>query len=225
MTKKRATRVVLATGLIGIMGLTACTDVNAPTNNPNQRATEGAVLGALTGALFGAKSNKGSGKDKRRAALLGGVVGGVAGGLVGNQLDKQAADLQASISDSRIQIINTGNELVVRMPNDVLFGVDSSSVGPALQSDLSALAGNLQRYPGSTVAIIGHTDNTGSAAHNQGLSERRASSVANILIGAGVPAGRLQTIGRGENSPIATNLTAEGRAQNRRVDIVIVPAA
>ncbi|MEM6374057.1 MAG: OmpA family protein, partial [Pseudomonadota bacterium] len=96
---------------------------------------------------------------------------------------------------------------------------------PALQNDLGALASNLQAYPESTVQILGHTDSDGDASYNQDLSERRASAVTDILIGGGVAPGRLVAIGRGETQPVASNLTPEGKAQNRRVDIVILPNA
>jgi outer membrane protein OmpA-like peptidoglycan-associated protein len=122
-----------------------------------------------------------------------------------------------------VQIVNTGRELIVTMPQDILFDVDSTFVQPSLRSDLRALATNLQQYPNSSVAVIGHTDNTGTAAYNQDLSSRRANAVANILIDAGVSAGRVRAIGRGEDEPIASNLSAAGRQQNRRVEIVIRP--
>ncbi|MEL6753418.1 MAG: OmpA family protein, partial [Pseudomonadota bacterium] len=101
--------------------------------------------------------------------------------------------------------------------------VDSAQLRPDLRADLFTLSESLQRYPDSTVQIVGHTDNTGTASYNQGLSERRAQSVAAVLVNAGVPSFRLRTFGAGENQPIASNLTPEGRQQNRRVDIVIRP--
>ena len=109
------------------------------------------------------------------------------------------------------------------MPQDILFAVDSAAINSSLRSDLGVLAGSLQRYPGSTVQVVGHTDNTGAAAYNQDLSEHRAGSVASALINSGVDSRRIRAIGRGENNPIASNLTVEGRAQNRRVDITIRP--
>ena len=122
-------------------------------------------------------------------------------------------------------ITNTGDRLIVTLPNDILFAVDDATVRPDLQRDLRALAGNLQAYPNSTVQIVGHTDSDGDAAYNLGLSQRRAQSVANVLVAAGVSGSRLQTIGRGEDQPVADNLTAQGKAQNRRVEIVILPNA
>jgi len=201
--------------------LSACTSPDTPTNNPNQRTQEGAVIGGLIGALAGASTSGDSG-ERRRGALIGGLVGAGVGAAVGNSLDKQASELQQSM-DSRVQIINTGSELIVRMPQDILFAVDSANVNPGLQDDLRALAANLQRYPASTIQVVGHTDNTGTAAYNQNLSERRASAVSSVLIGAGVNSSRVRSFGRGESEPLASNLTVEGRAQNRRVDIRIIP--
>jgi len=113
----------------------------------------------------------------------------------------------------------------VTMPQDILFDVSSSAIQPALRTDLATVATSLQNYPDTTVQVIGHTDSTGSAAYNQSLSERRANSVANVLLDNGVPSSRVRPIGRGEDQPVASNLTPEGRAQNRRVDIVILPNA
>ena len=111
------------------------------------------------------------------------------------------------------------------LPQDLLFATDSFSVRPDLQNDLYTVAGNLQNYPASTIQVIGHTDSDGDAVYNQQLSERRAGSVAGILMNAGVTPSRLQTIGRGESQPVASNLNETGKAQNRRVEIVILPTA
>jgi outer membrane protein OmpA-like peptidoglycan-associated protein len=109
------------------------------------------------------------------------------------------------------------------MPNNILFDFDSAVVRADLQQDLRTLAASLRNYPDSSIQVIGHTDNTGAASYNQNLSERRAASVVSVLRNAGVDGRRLVAIGRGEDQPIATNLNAEGRAQNRRVEIVITP--
>ena len=115
--------------------------------------------------------------------------------------------------------------MIVTLPQDILFDVDSNTVRPGLQSDLGVLANSMQSYPNSTIQVSGHTDSDGDATYNQGLSERRASAVADVLIGNGVPSNRVQAYGQGENQPVASNLTPEGKAQNRRVDIVILPKA
>jgi len=213
-------KLLLASAVVLTLG--ACTSPGVQTSDPKQRTKEGAVLGGLLGATAGLLSSGDSG-ERTRGALIGGLVGAGVGAAIGYNLDQQAAELSRDFDDGRIQIINNGDHLVVRMPQDVLFAIDSAAVNPSLQADLRTLAGSLQRYPDSTVQIVGHTDNTGTAAYNQDLSQRRAGAVAAILTGAGVSAGRIQAFGRGEDQPIATNLTPEGRAQNRRVDITIRP--
>jgi outer membrane protein OmpA-like peptidoglycan-associated protein len=120
-------------------------------------------------------------------------------------------------------VTNTGEYLIVNMPQDLLFATDSASVRPDLTADLRTVAASLLKYPNSRIEVIGHTDNTGSAAYNQDLSQRRAVSVAGVLRESGVPSGRLAAYGRGEDQPVASNLTPEGRAQNRRVEIIIRP--
>lgn len=208
--------------MAGLLLVTACTDINTPTGKKHTRTGEGAAIGAATGAVFGSLVT-GKNKNRGKNAALGAVVGGIAGGLIGNQLDQQAAELEAQFSNDRIQIINDGNELTVIMPQDILFAIDSTAVKPELRSDLKVLAKSLQNYPDSVVVVFGHTDNTGSAAHNQLLSEGRAASVSSILASKGVASNRLRSRGRGEESPIASNLTPEGRSQNRRVEIIIRP--
>ena len=118
-------------------------------------------------------------------------------------------------------MIRSGEELIVRMPQDILFQVDSAALRPDLRDDLVTLSDSLQRYPNTSVTIVGHTDNTGDASYNQALSERRAAAVGGDLTSAGVQPFRIYTQGAGENRPIASNLSPEGRALNRRVDITI----
>lgn len=213
----RATRPILLLS-VGSLLLAACADPMAP--NGNQRTQQGAVTGAVIGGLLGATRE--SGNDRVRNAAVGAGLGAIAGTIVGNVLDKQAAELQQATSGN-VQVVNTGNELVVRMPQDLLFATDSASLRPDLQRDLVAVAQSLNNYPNSRVDVIGHTDNTGEAAYNADLSQRRASSVAAVLINSGVASGRIAAYGRGEDQPIATNATPEGRAQNRRVEIIIRP--
>lgn len=217
---------ILKTSLLAaaaaLLAVTACTDINTNTGDPRTRTNEGIGIGAASGALFGILTGDNA-KERRNAAIAGAIVGGALGGIAGSQLDKQAAELQAAIGNDRVQIINNGDHLIVRMPQDILFAVDSSILQNTLRRDLVALANNIQRYPGSTIDVMGHTDSTGTAAYNRDLSSRRASAVAAVLIANGVSGGRIRTIGRGEDSPIASNLTSAGRAQNRRVEIIIRP--
>ncbi|WP_068109593.1 OmpA family protein [Tropicimonas marinistellae] len=205
--------------LCSAMALAACTDparLNPDSNYTQQGAVTGGILGAATGLAVG-------GSNAAKNALVGAAVGAGAGALLGNQLDKQAEDLRQSIGNQNIIINRQGDVLVVTMPQDILFEVDSAVVSGSLQGDLAALASNLNQYPDTNAEIIGHTDNTGDAAHNQDLSERRALSVSQVLTANGVAAYRLSATGRGEDAPVASNLTDEGRALNRRVDILIRP--
>ena len=208
----------------GLFALAACTDINTVTGDPKTRTNEGIGAGALSGIIFGIVTGD-TPKERRNRAVVAGIVGAAAGGAIGAQLDKQAADLQATLGDSRIQIINNGDHLIVRMPQDILFAIDSTVLLPILRRDLAALADNIRRFPGSTIDVLGHTDNTGTAAYNRDLSTRRANAVAAVLIANGVAGRRIRSIGRGEDDPIATNLTIAGRAQNRRVEIVIRPSS
>ncbi len=215
-------KALLIAGSVSAIALTACTPVDQYSSNPNQRTKEGALTGAAIGAGLGILTGQG-GKDKLDRAVVGGAIGAAAGGLIGHNLDRQAAELQAELNDSRIRVVNEGNQLRVVMPNGILFATDSASVQGSIQNDLYTVADNLNRYPNTRVEVVGHTDNTGSAAYNQDLSERRAAAVASILRSAGVSGGRIASYGRGESMPVASNLTADGQAQNRRVEILIIP--
>ncbi|MTI00916.1 MULTISPECIES: OmpA family protein [Alphaproteobacteria] len=214
---------VLSAGLCSALVLGACTDPGTLTvqNDPNQNAKQGALLGGLIGAGVGAIAND---SNPGLGALAGAAVGAAGGGLIGNQLDRQAAELRQQLANDGITIVNAGDRLIVTVPNDITFDTDSSTVRPALRSDLVRVGQNLVNYPNSNVQIIGHTDSDGEAAYNLRLSERRANAVADILQANGVSYSRITTVGQGENNPIASNLTAEGKAQNRRVEIVVVPS-
>ena len=210
---------ILSISLISAMGLAACEP--AYLQDPNQNRTrDGAILGGMLGAFLGATADD---DNRGRNAVLGAAAGAMVGGAIGYSLAQQAADLRASMANDDIVIDNRGDHLMVTMPDGILFDTDSAAIRAGLQADLRAMARNLQQYPASTVDVIGHTDNTGSAEYNQDLSARRASAVAGVLLEQGVDPGRVRSFGRGENEPVATNLTPEGRQQNRRVEVIIRP--
>jgi outer membrane protein OmpA-like peptidoglycan-associated protein len=210
----------LILAMAGTLTLTACVDPNAYPNDPNARTKNGAIIGGLIGAAAGA-ATAGDG-DEFKGAVLGGALGAGAGALIGQDLDRQAAELRGSLN-SNISVTNTGEYLIVNMPQDLLFAVDSAAVRPDLTSDLRTVASSLLKYPNSRIEVIGHTDNDGAAAYNQDLSQRRAVAVAGVLRDSGVPGARIAAYGRGEDQPIASNLTPQGKAQNRRVEIIIRP--
>ncbi|MCX8225259.1 MAG: OmpA family protein [Sulfitobacter sp.] len=217
-------KTTIAVALTSVLALSACEPgpIGGNPNDPNAKTRSGALIGAGAGAVIGALS-KGDG-NRADGALVGALAGGAIGAGVGYTLDKQEADLRRQL-DSDVIITNTGDRLIVTLPQDILFATDSTRVQAGMQNDLAALSRNVNIYSNSTLQIIGHTDSDGDAAYNQQLSEGRARAVASVLIGNGVPSGRIRSVGRGESQPIASNLSAAGKAQNRRVEIVILPNA
>ncbi|MGP6089047.1 OmpA family protein [Antarctobacter jejuensis] len=209
----------LATGLAGCTTGPLVNDTD-----PNRQAKTGAVVGAVGGAVAGRLLGGNDKGERNRATVAGALVGAGLGAAIGNQLDKQEAELRQQLGDSAT-IRNTGDRLIVTMPQDILFATDSSELRPTLVSDLRDVGQSLLAYPNTTAQVIGHTDSDGDAAYNLNLSQRRAQAVANILYSEGVNRSRIAVIGRGEDQPIASNLTPEGKAQNRRVEIVILPNA
>lgn len=218
-----AMKTPVALSLAAVLAVSGCADVSSLSdpNNPNRNTQAGAVGGALIGAVIGASTGD-TRQERTRGAIIGAAIGGGLGGVAGQQLDQQEAELRQDLGSSA-QIVNTGSELIVTLPQDILFDTDSSRLTGTLQADLAALARSMLNYPDTTVNVIGHTDNVGSAEYNLDLSQRRATAVSNVLISNGVPPFRIRSGGRGEASPIATNLTPEGRQQNRRVEIIITP--
>ncbi|PVA09736.1 hypothetical protein DC366_11440 [Pelagivirga sediminicola] len=206
---------------VGALTLTAACDGQnmGGFGGPTNKTQSGALIGGLAGAVTGAAASDKKGKG----ALIGGAIGALGGAAIGNALDKQEAELRRDLDNDRVLINNTGDRLIVTLPQDILFAVDSANVNSALRGDLLTVADSLQNHPGSSVQVVGHTDNSGSATYNQKLSERRANAVAAVLMDGGVGFNRINAFGRGEDQPIASNLTAQGKAQNRRVEIVILP--
>lgn len=215
------TRLTALIATASLFGLAACTDQYGNSTQMS-RTQQGALAGAAVGAVYGAQRD--DDKNSQGADIVKGAIAGAAAGAVaGNILDRQAAALQQSVSNPNVKIVNHGSYLQVIMPEGILFATDSAAVSGPAQNDLYAVARNLNQYPNSRVEVIGHTDSTGSAAYNQDLSQRRAQSVAGVLAAAGVNSSRLSATGRGQSQPVASNDTAAGRAQNRRVEILIRP--
>ena len=201
------------------LGLAGCAAPNPFQQNPNQNTTNGIIGGAVLGGVAGAVAGKGSVKS----AAIGAAAGAMLGGAAGNIVDRQSAELRDQLAASGITVTNMGSYLGLNTPADLLFATGSATLSSALQADMVKIANSLNMYPASTIVVVGHTDNTGTAALNMDLSQRRASSVASALIRNGVASTRFTVIGRGEDEPIASNLTEEGRALNRRVEIIIRP--
>lgn len=207
--------------------LAACvSDPNDPNKNTKQKAATGAAIGALAGAVIGYSQDKSGGALK--GALVGGAAGGAVGAGVGYYMDKQQAEFERQLAEERrandIEIERLKNEnLKITMNSEVSFDYDSAELKPAFTRTLDKVADILSRYERTTVRIIGHTDNIGSDAYNQHLSERRANSVKYYLTDARVDSRRLVTEGRGEAQPRANNASEAGRQLNRRVEMLIIP--
>ena len=177
------------------------------------------AIGALGGAAVGAGA--GALIAGRKGALIGGVAGAAVGGAVGNYMDRQAAEMKRKLPDAAIA--RQGDKLYVALPSGILFDVDKDQVKPSARDQVGKAAGVLVQYPDTYVTVEGHTDSSGSAEHNQKLSERRAAGVRDLLASGGVAASRLSVRGYGESDPIADNGTLEGRQANRRVQLEIRP--
>jgi len=177
---------------------------------PGERTAIGAGGGAAVGAGIGAIAGGWEG------AAIGAVVGGIAGGAIGNYLDKQAQELQ-QVANAR----RTESGILVDLKSSLLFSTDSAVLKPAAVEQLARLGDTLAKYPDDRIRIQGHTDSTGSAAHDEELSLRRAEAVRDVLASRGVNPRQMLVEGVGAARPIADNSTAEGRAENRRVELYI----
>lgn len=203
--------------------ISGCAADGSGMTETGQGAAIGSVTGAAAGALigsFGANAGKG--------ALIGAVGGALIGTAVGKYMEDQRQDfekaLAAEIASGMIRVQKLpNNELLVGMTGETAFAVDSDRINPGFYSTMDKIAAIVNKYGKTALDVSGYTDNTGSAQHNQILSERRAGSVQNYLEGSGVVPQRISSAGFGMSRPIASNDTEAGRRQNRRVDILIVP--
>lgn len=174
----------------------------------------GAAVGAGIGALAG---------NTAIGSIIGAAVGGAAGALIGKKMDKQKKELEASLpQDTKIETVNNGEALKVTFDSGILFATNSSTLGEASKSALRNFATSLKSNPDTNIRIVGYTDNTGKVDYNQTLSEKRAKSVYDYLMMQGVSSDRMSYEGKGVHDPVASNDTPEGRALNRRVEIVIM---
>lgn len=212
---------ILGAAAISTMLLTAACTTNPETGNKRlSKAAIGGVAGAVGGYFLGDLIG---GKRDRTEKIVGAGIGAVAGAGIGAYMDAQEKKLRQETAGTGVDVIRDGDNLMLRMPSGVTFAYDRAEVQPQFQPVLSDVAKVLKDYPSTYIDVYGHTDSDGSDAYNQGLSERRAQSVASYLGMQGVQSARIATRGFGETQPIASNATADGKAQNRRVEIKIVP--
>jgi outer membrane protein OmpA-like peptidoglycan-associated protein len=187
--------------------------------NSLTKTQKGAAIGAGAGGTIGAIIGKSAG-NTALGAIIGGAVGGTAGAFIGRNMDRQAAEIKSTVPGATV--IREGEGILVKFDSGILFDTDKSDLKAAARTNLQNLSKSLVNNPQTNILIIGHTDDTGSDTHNMDLSVRRAESVKSYIAAGNVANSRLTTSGKGETEPIAANTTADGRSQNRRVEIVIV---
>ena len=182
------------------------------------KAQTGAAAGAAGGAAVGGAVGAAAG-NTAAGVIIGAVVGGAAGAIIGNEMDKQAKELKQNIPGATVERVGEG--IKVTFDSGLLFGFDSAELKPEARTNLRNLALSLDQYEGTNIFIIGYTDDVGGFSYNLRLSDRRAQSAADYLTLQGVSSDRLLATGLGEDEPVASNGSEEGRAQTRRVEIAI----
>ncbi len=210
---------------LGAALFTSCTTINPYTGEQQTSKTAigtgvGAAGGAILGAIIG--NNTGDG-DSKKGALIGAGVGAGVGGGVGYYMDQQEAKIRQQLQNSGVSVTRSGNDIILNMPENITFDVAQSNLKSSSLPSLDSVALVLKEYDKTNIGIAGHTDSDGSDAYNQTLSQNRAYSVANYLGSKGVAQNRLKASGFGEKYPVASNATATGKAQNRRVELRIEP--
>ncbi|WP_047245229.1 OmpA family protein [Maribacter thermophilus] len=189
-------------------------------NKTQKGAAIGATGGAVIGGIIG--NNVGDGNNTALGAILGAVVGGAAGGYIGNRMDRQAERIEEEIPGAEVKRVGEGINVTFNEDAGVYFDTNKSDVKGASASTLNKLAGIFKEYPNSNILVEGHTDSAGSDEYNMNLSKQRAQSVTDYLIAQGISPTRFTTKWYGETQPVGDNSTAEGKAQNRRVELAII---
>jgi outer membrane protein OmpA-like peptidoglycan-associated protein len=214
-----AVAIGLALGLV----LGGCTTLDPYTGEEQRaRATTGTVIGAVGGAILGAATASDR-RDRKKRALIGAGIGGLAGGAVGAYMDRQEAQLREQLAGTGVSVTRDGDNIILNLPGNITFGFDSADLRPEFFEVLNSVALVVAEFDQTIVEVAGHTDSTGAASYNQRLSEQRAQTVARYLIGRDVNEDRMLVVGYGQDAPVASNDTHEGRQQNRRVELTLVP--
>ena len=201
-------RVALA--LAALVSATGCASLN--------KKESGAIIGAGTGAAIGAAVGSANGSTAK-GAIIGAAVGGAAGAVIGHQMDQQAKEIKQNIPGAIVERVGEG--LQVTFESGLLFDFDSDVLRAQARENLTTFAKSLDKYPGTDVLIVGHTDDKGTDTYNQSLSSRRAAATSNYLANEGVLRARLRATGRGESEPLVANDTEANRQKNRRVELAI----
>lgn len=197
-------------------------DDRQPPPEDVNRTQRGAVIGAVAGAVIGLLSGDDA-TERRQHALIGAGVGGLTGGAIGRYQDNQERALRERMQGSGVEVVRQGDNITLDIPSGVTFAFDSAKINPAFHGTLDRMAETLREYGQTIVEVAGHTDNVGTEEYNQRLSVQRAQAVGDYLVARGVNRERLIVTGAGETRPVASNETEGGRAENRRVEMTIVP--
>ena len=205
------------------LSLAGCA-ADQPLGNMGHREA-GTLLGAVGGAVIGAVAYD---RNRTKGAVVGAVGGALAGGAVGRYMDDQKRDLEKNlateIKTGQARVEKLGNDVVrITMTSQTAFETNSADIKSGFHSTMDKVAEVVVRYGKTTLTVVGHTDDVGSNAYNQSLSERRALSVAQYLESRRVDSMRLATAGKGETQPRSSNSTESGRQENRRVEIYVEP--
>lgn len=211
---------ILLLSLFISIGFTGC-KATQNANNKQKGAVIGAASGAILGAIIGEKAGKG--EKGTEGAVIGGIVGGTVGVLIGNRMDKQAQKIEEEIPGATVERVDDGIVVTFDENSGVYFDTNKFNINADSQITLDKLIGILKENPDTNVLVVGHTDSVGAAAYNMELSRKRAQSVTDYFISKGLMPTRFETSWYGETKPVNDNNTAEGRAKNRRVNVVIVP--
>ncbi|AZQ44380.1 OmpA family protein [Nonlabens ponticola] len=204
---------------MAVVLFTGCESIK--NSNKQQRGTAiGAAGGAILGTIIG--NNVGDGDNQTEGAVIGAVVGGVAGNVIGRRMDKQAQEIQQELPGAEVERVGEGIVVTFDEGSGIKFATNQSTLNAGSKATLDKLVSVMNDYPGTEILVSGHTDSTGDAAYNLELSRKRAFAVRDYLVEDGIASSRMAVTYSGETDPKATNETAEGRAQNRRVEIGIV---
>lgn len=218
---------IKSTALIGLLSvaLVGCTTQDPFTGqNKISNAVKGSGIGAVGGALAGAViGNNVGGGNAKQGALIGAGLGALTGGGVGLYIDRQEQELRQTLQGTGVSVTRNGNQIILNLPSNVTFATDADQVNSGFYPTLNSVAIVLRKYDQTLVDVAGHTDSDGSDSYNADLSLRRATNVAQYLSGQGVDSRRFSVQGFGEQRPIATNATEDGKSLNRRVEIQISP--
>ena len=203
--------------------LASCSTINPYTGEKQtSKAVIGAGAGAATGAVVGLITGDDS-RERRKHALIGAGVGALAGGAVGYYMDVQEAKLRQKLAGTGVSVTRDGDNIILNMPGNVTFATDSADINGNFFAVLDSVTIVVDEFDKTLVEVMGHTDSTGTNNYNQNLSEKRASAVSKYFQSREIQPLRIATYGYGEDYPIASNDDANGRSQNRRVEIALVP--